>query len=300
MTAKQRKFLSVGEKIEIIDTAEKFKLSIRQLSEKFAVSKTQVAEILKKKNDIRRNLAENGNLERKKAFSRRKTADLDKITYEWFTKVQQENIRISGRILKEKALEVATQLEIPSFKASNGWLEKFCQRWKITFKPISGEAGQVEIKDVTQWKEKLKKLIAGYSEEDIFNAQETGLFFRALPEKTLSLKGEKCTDGKSSKERLTILFCTSMTGEKMNPVVIGQSKNPRCFKGSHFEKLPLEWYFNHKSWMTRAIMSDWLTTFDRKMQRANRKVLLFLDNATWHATTVELQNVKVVFFFRRN
>jgi hypothetical protein len=39
-------------------------------------------------------------------------------------------------------------------------------------------------------------------EETCFNADETGLFYRQMPRKSLIQKGEKCKGGKLSKERL--------------------------------------------------------------------------------------------------
>lgn len=45
-------------------------------------------------------------------------------------------------------------------------------------------------------------------------ADETGLFFKCLPDKTLTFKNEKCHGGKHSKERLTILLCTKFYRHK--------------------------------------------------------------------------------------
>lgn len=45
----KQKFLSVKEKILIIESTEKLKLSVRQAVEKFKVGKGQVGKILKKK-----------------------------------------------------------------------------------------------------------------------------------------------------------------------------------------------------------------------------------------------------------
>jgi hypothetical protein len=53
----------------------------------------------------------------------------------------------------------------------------------------------------------------GYEPKDIANCDETGLFFQALPNNTLCLKGDKCSGGKLSKQLLTIFLCGFMTGE---------------------------------------------------------------------------------------
>jgi hypothetical protein len=45
---------------------------------------------------------------------------------------------------------------------------------------------------VDDFRSKIGKIVEGYKAEDIFNADETGLFFKALPDKTLAPKGEAC------------------------------------------------------------------------------------------------------------
>jgi hypothetical protein len=46
---------------------------------------------------------------------------------------------------------------------------------------------------VSEYKPELLELISSYELKNIYNADETGLFFRALPTKSLAVKGEKCT-----------------------------------------------------------------------------------------------------------
>ena len=76
-----------------------------------------------------------------------------------------------------------------------------------------------------------------------------------MPNKTFALKYDKCNGKKLAKQRLTILFCANMEGDKENPLVIGKSTNPRCFKGNHIDKLPLAWVHNKKAWMTSDLMT---------------------------------------------
>lgn len=142
---------------------------------------------------------------------------------------RSKNIPVSGPMLKEKAIAVATQMGLEQeFKASNGWLEKFKTRYKMT---ASGQSGEVREETVGSWKERLPQILAGYSPIDILNMGETGKFYRALPNKSLSEAAKKCSGGKQSEERITCAFFVNAAGGKEKPIVIGKSKNPRCFRG---------------------------------------------------------------------
>lgn len=116
-----------------------------------------------------------------------------------------------------------------------------------------------------------------------------------MPDKTLSLKGETCVGGKLSKDRLTILFCANMAGEKYDLIVIGKAARPRALKNVAIKDLPATWKSNKKAWMTQEIMSEWLLQFDWKMGIQKRQVLLFLDNACSHPRELKIKNVKIIF-----
>ena len=76
------------------------------------------------------------------------------------------------------------------------------------------------------------KIHERYSVSEIYNCDETRLYFRALPEGTLCFKNDKLSGSKKSKERLTVLVTANMDGsDKLRPFVIGKSANPRCFRG---------------------------------------------------------------------
>src|SRR5215469_12987277 len=92
------------------------------------------------------------------------------------------------------------------------------------------------------------KIFAEYSPEDTYNADETGLYFRAKPEHTYLFKNESAKGFKSSKERVRVLYCANMKGEKRELLVIGKSINPRCFKG--VRNWPVDYYSNANAWMT--------------------------------------------------
>lgn len=123
---------------------------------------------------------------------------------------------------------------------------------------------------------------------------ETGLFFRDTTNKTFRVKGSDCAGGKRSKERITVALCASMTGEKIQPLVIGKARQPRCFKKIKPENLPVMYRNNKRAWMNSSVYEDWLKRLDKKMKRQKRKIVLFVDNAPSHPD-ISLENINLKF-----
>lgn len=208
-------------------------------------------------------------------------ADIDECVLQWFKQCRDNTVSLGGQIIKEKAQMFAEALGHKEFKASNGWLEKFKKRYEIAFYKASGESASVSDNVCESWKKQLTTLLRDYEPHNIFNADETGLFFKCLPDRTLAFKNEKCHGGKSSKERITILLIANMTGtEKRKLFVIGKSAKPRCFK--NIKSLPVIYAANTKAWMTAELFSEQLIKLDKDMGKQNRKILLFIDNCSAH------------------
>lgn len=66
----------------------------------------------------------------------------------------------------------------------------------------------------------------GLTGEQIYNCDETGLYFRCLPQKTLAIMFESAAPGyKKSKERVTLMACSNVTGNhKLKLAMLGKSK----------------------------------------------------------------------------
>ena len=88
----------------------------------------------------------------------------------------------------------------------------------------------------TPWFEtRLATILSNYSLADIYNADEFGLFYQALPSKTMHFNNEKQVGGKFSKQRLTGLAADNALGQKLPMFIIGRANKPRCFKNlEHF------------------------------------------------------------------
>ena len=72
--------------------------------------------------------------------------------------------------------------------------------------------------------------------------------------------------GKKAKDRITVMVACNMTGtDRRRLLVIGKSRNPRCFRG--VENLPVTYRNNKNAWMTGDIFSEWLQDFNKDMRR---------------------------------
>ena len=121
---------------------------------------------------------------------------------------------------------------------------------------------------------------------DVFNVDE-------IPDSSLTTN--KHTKGTNkSKHRITVVLATNADGsEKLRPLMIGKSVNPRCFKTINHKRYA-DYDSIPKAWMTSSVLATRITKFDRKMCRADRKILLMLDNALSH-NILNLTNIKLHF-----
>ena len=150
---------------------------------------------------------------------------------------------------------------------------------------------------VAPWNETtLPTLLSKYDLKDIFNADEFGLFYQCLPNKTYHFKGQKCSGGKNSKVRLTGMAAGNAIWEKLPMFIIGKSKTPRCFK--QIKNLPCKCKSQKNSWMDSQVFEEWVRKFDQTFRMEGRKIALLIDNCPAHPSVSNLTNVQLVFFSR--
>lgn len=80
--------------------------------------------------------------------------------------------------------------------------------------------------------------------------------------------------------------------EKLDLMIIGKSKNPRCFK--NIKNLPVIYRANSTAWMTSELFEEYLKILNRKMKKKNRKIVLFIDNCPVHPF-IQLSNIELKF-----
>ena len=124
---------------------------------------------------------------------------------EWFQNLRNNNVKVNGPTLVEKANQFAILLNLPATCDIN-YINRWRKRNNIVcqFKE-HGESASVNKDTVREWRLKLENVCANYKDEDIFNADETGLFYQMTPTRTFKFRHETCSGGKQSKVRCSIL-----------------------------------------------------------------------------------------------
>ncbi len=149
----------------------------------------------------------------------------------WFKEMRDKNDPVSGSLLQCKGKHFAVLLKMPdaeSFSIRNGWLYNFKIN-HITFCTVCCEDRAVD-EDMYVVSGSLPLYPWSYYPGDVFSADETGLFFKCLLDKSMTLRGKTCQNGTFNKKRMILLLATNMDGsEKMVPLMIGKSRKPRCF-----------------------------------------------------------------------
>lgn len=296
--AGQRKCLTLKEKVEVIRKSNEGN-STRKLAQMFGCGKTQIVKILKEKAKVLELWNSNEGTKSQKRLNVEKYGEINGLLWEWYTRARASNIPVDGPMLIEEARILAERIGDDTFKGTSGWLDKWKKRHNIGQMNIAGQEGDVSPETLDSWNERVKELTKGYSPRDIWNEDETGCFWKTMPEKSLSQKGQRCRGGKNAKQRVTAAFFVNAAGDKEAPIVIGSSKLPRCFARLANPSYPCgaQYFSNEKAWMRTEIMVTLLNRLNNRLKTEERHIILFLDNAPCHppSLTDMFSNIKVAF-----
>ncbi|XP_050043596.1 tigger transposable element-derived protein 6-like [Dermacentor andersoni] len=248
--------------------------------------------MLGNKDSVKKALA-SGTSSKHKKVTRPLHEELDKAVHAWCVEVRGKNVLLNGSIVQQKALNHACLLGIDDFKASVGWLNCFKVLHNIIGKVLCSKSMSADV-DGALKVSNVAGILGNFTPADIYNANETGLFYEMLPARMLDIKGQRCHGGKQQK------MCDGAALHKhgwlrqASSISHWKSAKPHCFKGSH--SLPVQYKANNKSWTTRAIFTEWVVALDCNMKRQDHKVCLLLDNCSdHHSEAVKLTNTELMF-----
>lgn len=114
---------------------------------------------------------------------------------------------------------------------------RFRNRHGLRDPQLRGEAGSADAAGAEAYRVKLNELIKkeGLLMSQIYNADETGFFWRSLPNNTQACKVEETLRRKKmSKGRISALCCASADGMHRHKLVtVGKSARPSSIERSH-------------------------------------------------------------------
>uniref|UniRef100_A0A3Q1B5X2 DDE-1 domain-containing protein n=1 Tax=Amphiprion ocellaris TaxID=80972 RepID=A0A3Q1B5X2_AMPOC len=276
---RKRKMLNIAEKVKLLDMLKEGR-SYAAVGHHYGINESSVRSIKKEENNIRKTAAISFNKDAKRVVT-----------------VQVEDFGPSTS---------ADHAVTSRFNASKGWFQKFQKRFGLKNVLLHGEAASANTAGAEAYvNNKFKAIIeeGGYKPEQVFNMDETGLFWKRMPSRTFIMQEEAKAPGfKAQKDRLTLVMCGNAAGFMIKPGLIYRSKNPRAMKNKNMDALPVYWMHNAKAWMTKALNLDWFKQcFIPEVKRYLRekgldfKVLLLLDNAGGHADDLSYDSVQIEF-----
>uniref|UniRef100_K7FJC2 HTH CENPB-type domain-containing protein n=1 Tax=Pelodiscus sinensis TaxID=13735 RepID=K7FJC2_PELSI len=202
--------LTLNQKLQIIKVLERGINQNTNMSE-FNIGSSTIYD-KKKKDKLRAFVAESEvptkHTEVRQTLKMPKMAQLDVALFKWFS--------ASGPMLIEKAKEFHCEMNI-SESCGLRWLHNFSYRHGIHKLDISGEQKSADHVAPEMYSAIFVKLVDehGLSPSQMYNADETGLLWRCLPNSTLvgGGGGEKAAHGfKMKKDRITVLVCANASG----------------------------------------------------------------------------------------
>ncbi|RHY05997.1 hypothetical protein DYB36_008668 [Aphanomyces astaci] len=210
--------------------------------------------------------------------------DLEAKVLSWVLRCEELGVCVTGELIRKQAKAYYDEYELVTnwpLKFSKGWLYKFQRKHSLTSKRQHGEAGSTPQEAVDQGREQMLEATTGYEVSDVYNMDETSSFWCMSPHR--SITRSRVPGTKKSKKRITLALTTNADGSDLvEPLFIGSAVRPRCFNGQTAEDLGFAYTSSKKAWMNGAIFDTYMRSFNARMEAANRRVLLLVDNASPH------------------
>nr|XP_020633897.1 tigger transposable element-derived protein 1-like isoform X5 [Pogona vitticeps] len=298
----KKKIISIQLKKDIIRMHDRG-MRVTELAAAYNMAKSTISSILKKKNILKGiDVAKGVTILTK--IRTPLIEKVEKLLLVWMNEKQLKGESINEAMIRAKAKKLHTDLmeRNPSgsalqekFKASRGWFQKFQKRSGIHCVTRHGEAASSDRDAAEAFKFNFTKFVKEeeYLPQQVFNCDETRLFWKKMPRRTFLTQEELKTPGhRPMKDRLTLLLCANAAGDlKIKPLLVYHCQTPRPFLRERVNKatLPVMWRANARAWMTRQLFMEWFyevfaPTVKRYLSdnQLPERCLLLMDNAPAH------------------
>lgn len=209
--------------------------------------------------------------------------EIDRAVYTWFLTLRQHGVPLSGPIIQAQAEAFARQIYGPecTFKASHGWFWRWQKRHGISSQHLYGEGvsgmgdepplkAEAEVSPLCaafldpppQFRPPKAAALwdgGGYSDEQIYNANMTGLYWKLLPGQAgLPQSCHLACHQPRVKDRVTVLLAANLTGlHKLRPLVVGDPKDPPCLRHLNQDTFVACYRYSAEIRIGFAHLQDW-------------------------------------------
>ncbi|CAM5156177.1 unnamed protein product [Eretmochelys imbricata] len=244
---KQRSVPTLEEKLAVLDLLRDG-MSVSNVACKYGRNESSIRAIKIREREIRQAVASSAPITAKvtSQVHDKTLVKTEKALNLWLEDMNRKSVSVDGNTLREKApslyvlfkptAEEGEPSEEKEFKASQGWLNSFRNCFNLKNVQTTGEAASASGEAAKAYPEQLKKITEekGYLAEQVFNADETGLVWKKMPNRTYTSKSERQAPGfKAAKDRVTVLFSGNAAGHLMKPGLLDRAANPRALKGKN-------------------------------------------------------------------
>ena len=85
------------------------------------------------------------------------------------------------------------------FDLQTGWFQRFKDYHNVFYWSIHGESGEADVDAMNDWIEgNVTNILNKYAQSDIYNSDESRLFYQMLPSKIMEISDENFEGGKAS------------------------------------------------------------------------------------------------------
>ncbi|KAM7063985.1 tigger transposable element-derived protein 1-like isoform 1-T10 [Molossus nigricans] len=205
-TKRRRKMLTIQEKVKLLDMIKDGK-KIVEVARHYNLNESTVRSIRKDEKNIRATATVSFNKEAKRVMTSRNKfiVKTESALAVWISDSRKKNIPLDSLVIREKARQLyqrftedepqpgPSSATFMDFTASKGWFEKFQKRYHLKSVVLHGEAASADqpaAEDCVN--NTFQKILeeGEYHPEQVFNMDETRLFWKRMPSRTFIFKDE--------------------------------------------------------------------------------------------------------------
>ena len=198
---RRRIVLTLEKKREIIEKMDAG-WSITSLSHHYDIPNRTLRDLRAAKDKILRYQQDfskkNTRNEPRKVATKPKFASVDEATLLWVRQQRSSGVMVRGTEVINAAKKFAALQGVQDFKASEGWLSRFKCRHGYSNKKVYGETLDCDESGIEEFRQKFNDFLLKEQvlQSQVYNADETGLFYRSTPTNTLASEEEKKIPGR--------------------------------------------------------------------------------------------------------